>query len=231
MSGTVRCQVPPQLNQRQRRTYEAVYRHLPAHELAWHDVRSLLEHLADVTEIDDDSFRATRAGQEVVFHTPQGRDGVSPEDLLTVRRFLNQTSESNGVGADTCMLVVIDHHEAKVYRTVEHGAVPDRIAPDEPTGHRGRVRSRRQETDGKRVPVRRRYLDAVATALRGADRILLFGSGSGESSAMDQLMTNLTDHHHDVAERVIGCVVIDAHHRTEGQLLAKAREYFAPDVG
>ena len=57
--------------------------------------------------------------------------------------------------------------------------------------------------------------------------MVLFGSGTGKSSAMDQLLAGLTDHHPDVAKAVVGSVVVDAHHTTENQLLAKARELYA----
>jgi hypothetical protein len=56
---------------------------------------------------------------------------------------------------------------------------------------------------------------------------LLFGSGTGRSSAMEQLLADLRDHHPDVAEKVIRSVVIDAHHTTENQLLALARDFYA----
>ena len=38
---------------------------------------------------------------------------------------------------------------------------------------------------------------------------------------MDQLLADLKDHHPDVA-KVVGSVVVDAHHTTENQLLARA---------
>ena len=44
---------------------------------------------------------------------------------------------------------------------------------------------------------------------------------------MEMLPADLKAHHPDVAERVIGSVVVDAHHTTEGQLLARAREFYA----
>jgi hypothetical protein len=227
MTAPPRLDPPGGLCPRHRQTYEAVF-HLPTvYNLAWHEVQSLLDTVAELTESGHDSYRAVRAGQEVIFHSPQYKDFASPEDLLTLRRFLTQTSDL----PVSDVLVVIDHHEARVYHSVDFGDVPDRISANDPTGRHGHLHSRHQETDGKRVRVRRRYLDAVATALRGADRILLFGSGAGESSAMDQLMTKLTDHHRDVANRVVGRIVIDSHHRTEHQLLAQAREYFAPAVG
>jgi hypothetical protein len=44
---------------------------------------------------------------------------------------------------------------------------------------------------------------------------------------MDMLVADLKAHHSDVAEKIIGSVVVDAHHSTEDQLLAKARDFYA----
>ena len=40
---------------------------------------------------------------------------------------------------------------------------------------------------------------------------------------MEMLLADLKAHHSDVAARIIGSVVVDAHHTTENQLLAKAQ--------
>ena len=125
------------------------------------------------------------------------------------------------------LLVVIDHQEAKVYRTEFVGAVPERIAPYDPHGHGRHLHSAHEWTEGKRPPERKSYYEAVAKTLRGAEQVLVFGSGTGRSSAMEQLLADLKDHHQDVARKVVGSVVVDAHHTTEGQLLAKAREFYA----
>jgi hypothetical protein len=63
-----------------------------------------------------------------------------------------------------------------------------------------------------------------------AAQILLFGSGTGASSAMDQLLAELDRHHKQVRSRVIGSVVVDEQHLTEDQLLAKAREIYATNA-
>ena len=125
------------------------------------------------------------------------------------------------------LLVVIDHQEARVYRTEVHGAVPLRIVPFDPHGYGKHLHSAHEWTDGKRQPERKSFYEAVAKTLRGAEQVLLFGSGTGRSSAMEQLLSDLRGHHPDVAEKVIGSVVVDAHHTTEDQLLAKAREFYA----
>ena len=52
---------------------------------------------------------------------------------------------------------------------------------------------------------------------------MLFGTATGASSAMVQLEADLKAHHQDIAGRIIGSAVVDEHHLTENQLLAKAR--------
>ncbi|QEL20488.1 hypothetical protein [Limnoglobus roseus] len=124
------------------------------------------------------------------------------------------------------LLVVLDHHEAKVYQAEVHGAVPQRIVPYDPSGYGRHLHSANEWTDGKRQPERQSFYEAIAKTLAGADQVLLFGSGTGKSSAMEQLLADLTRHHAEVAKRVIGAVVVDAHHATEDQLLAHARDFY-----
>jgi hypothetical protein len=125
------------------------------------------------------------------------------------------------------LLVVIDHQEAKVYRTEVQGAAPVSIVPYDPHGYRKHLHSAQEWTDGKRQPERKSFYEAIAKTLRGAEQILLFGSGTGRSSAMEMLLADLKAHHSDVAEKIIGSVVVDAHHTTDDQLLAKARDFYA----
>lgn len=124
------------------------------------------------------------------------------------------------------LLVVIDHHEARVYRTEARGAVPERIVPYDPHGYGRHLHAANEWTDGKRQPERKSFYEAVARTLQGAGQILLFGSGTGRSSAMDQLLADLESHHPDVARAVVGSVIVDAHHTTENELLAHAREFY-----
>jgi hypothetical protein len=125
------------------------------------------------------------------------------------------------------LLVVIDHHEARVYQVEVNGGVPERIAPYDPHGFGRHLHSAHEWTDGKSRPEQKCFYEAVARTLRGAGQVLLFGSGTGKSSAMDHLLAGLKDHHPDVAGKVIGTVVVDAHHTTESQLVARAREFYA----
>jgi hypothetical protein len=133
----------------------------------------------------------------------------------------------NKTEAASHFLVVIDHQEARIYRTELHGAVPERIVPYDPHGYRKHLHSFHEWTDGKRQPERKSFYEAIAKTLQGAEQILLFGSGTGRSNAMEQLLADLRELHPDLARKVIGSVVVDAHHTSENQLLALARDFYA----
>ena len=99
--------------------------------------------------------------------------------------------------------------------------------PYDPHGFVRHLRSDTPETDGKRKPERKSFYESIAATLRGADKILIFGHGVGESSAMEQLLADLKHNHRDVAKQIVGSIVVDGKHQTEGQLLAQARDFFS----
>ena len=111
------------------------------------------------------------------------------------------TPDTNEAGLH--LLVVIDHHEARVYRTELHGAVPERIVPYDPHGYGRHLHSAQEWSDGKRHPERKSFYEAIAKTLQGAEQVLIFGSGTGRSSAMEQLIEDLKGHYPDLAEKVM----------------------------
>ena len=113
------------------------------------------------------------------------------------------------------LLVVIDHREARIYRALLHGSVPDRIEPFDPHGFGRHLRYVEDDSNGQRKPERKSFYEAVAKSLHGAGQILLFGTGTGASSAMEQLVAELRKHHADLACRVVGSIAVDEHDLTE----------------
>jgi hypothetical protein len=107
------------------------------------------------------------------------------------------------------------------------GSLPQLILPHEPDHYFRHAHHSRQFTEGKEKPDPNSYFEPLAKALAGAAQILVFGTGTGTSSEMEQFTGWLKEHHADLALRVVGSVVIDEHHLTEGQLLKKAREFYA----
>ena len=121
---------------------------------------------------------------------------------------------------------MIDHRQARVYRTELRGSVPQRITPYDAHGAGRHLHYVEDDSNGQRKPERRSFYEAVAAALAGAEQVLVFGAATGASSAMDQLVAELVRRHADLAKRVVGSVVVDAAHLTEDQLLAAAREFY-----
>lgn len=173
---------------------------------------SLLNRMANVSEQHNGPLQATRNGHMLILHVPNHKDSAPVEAVLDIRRFLKQSDETSippPVVPGALVLVVIDHHEAKVYRTELDGAVPEQFVPYDPHGFHRHLVADNEETHGKRAPERKSFYEAIAATLRGADQILIFGHGTGESSAMEQLLADLKCNHGDVAEHIVGSIVID----------------------
>jgi len=147
---------------------------------------------------------------------------------MQVRHFLERSigAAPRPTTPGTHLLVVIDHREARIYNTELRGSVPQRIAPYDPFGFGRDLHYNQDDSNGQRKPEQKSFYEAVAKTLQGAQQILMFGTGTGASSAMEQLLADLKKNHHEIADRVVGSIVVDEHHLTEDQLLAKARERF-----
>ena len=219
----------PQLMGSHRKTYDAIFRHPAAHNLQWRNVRSMLSAMAEIVEEPNGNLKVTHNGQTLLLHPSRHKDVAEVEELVEIRHFLERCGAPPPPPAaeGVHLLVVIDHRQARVYQTELHGSVPQRIVPYDPHGFGRHLHNVQDDADGQRKPERKSFYEAVAQTLRGAEQVLLFGSGTGASSAMEQLLLELQHHHHDIAERVVGKVVLGEQHLTEDQLLARAREVYA----
>jgi len=212
-----------------RRTYDAIFRHPVARNLGWPDVRSMLGALAEVLKEPNGNLKITRDGQTLVLHPSLDKNVAGIDELMQIRRFLERSSAASpeAEAEGTHLLVVIDHRQARVYETEVHGSVPQRIMPYDPGGFGRHLHYVQDDSNGKRKPERKSFYEAVAKTLKGAEQILIFGSGTGASSAMEHLLAELELHHGDVAKRIVGSIVLDETHLTEDQLLARARDFYA----
>jgi hypothetical protein len=209
-------------------TYDAIFQHPIARNLHRGDVTALLGALAEVSQESNGNLKAVRNGQTLVLHASRDKNVAAMDELMLIRHFLER---SNGPAAATPestghMLVVLDHREARIYKADLHASVPQRIEPYDPFGFGRTLHYNQNEGDGQRKPEMKSFYEAIAKTLHGATEILLFGSGTGESSAMEMLLADLRKNHRDLAGRVVGSLVLDAAHLTEDQLLAKAREFY-----
>jgi hypothetical protein len=211
------------------RTYNAIFQHPVSHNLEWRNVRSLFNHIAEVAEQPNGNLRVTRNGQSMVLHTPRTKDVAEVEELMELRHFLERSAKAPAPSAvdGSHWLLVIDHHEARIYRSEMQGTVPERIIPHEPTDFFRHAHNSKDFSRGKEKPDPNTFFEPVAAALKGAGGILIFGTGKGTSSEMEQFVGWLGRHHPEMASRVLGTLVVDEHHLSESQLLSRAREFYS----
>ncbi len=209
-------------------TYDAVFQHPIARNLQWREVRSMLTALADKTEEHGENFKFIRNGQSLMVHPPQRKDFSDVQELMQIRHFLERSGKpAPGVLADRVhMLVVIDHREARIFRTELLGAQPQRITPVDPAGNHRHLHNVDDNSNGQRKPENKPFYQAIARALDGAEKILILGSATGSSSAMDHLVAELKQNHPALGERIVGTVVVNEQHMSDAQLLAEARKFY-----
>jgi len=215
------------------RTYNTIFQHPISHNLRWHDVYALFQHLGQIENEPNGSVKVTRHGQILVLHPHRTKDVSETDEIMTLRHFLERSEPVVPAINEREMhwLVVIDHEEARIFRSEIHGAVPQRILPHEPEARFRQSHDANAFSKSKDKPDPNSFFKLVATKLQAAGRILIFGTGTGKSSEMEQLIVWLKLHHPDLANRIIGSLVVDEHHLTENQLLAKARQFYAKAGG
>jgi len=211
------------------RTYNAIFQHPVSHNLGWRDVHTLLRQLGQVAEEPNGNLKVTRNGQTLVLPAPRSKDVAEADEVLALRRFLerSKTTDTDTAETETHWLLVIDHHEARIFRTEIRGTVPQQILPHEPDDFFRHAQNSMNLSKGKEKPDPNSFFEPVAQALQAPGQILVFGTGTGTSSEMDQFIAWLKIHHPAQAQRITGALVVDEHHLTEKQLLAKAREFYA----
>lgn len=220
---------PAPLNGSQLRTYNRIFQHPVSHNLGWHDVYGMFRQLGEVAEEANGNIKVTRNGKFIILHPHRTKDVAETEEVMVLRHFLEDSEAKAPAanGAEAHWLVVIDHREIRLFRSEMSGTVPQQILPHEPDSYFRHAHHSRDFTKGEEKPDPNSYFEPLARALLAASRILVFGTGTGMSSEMDQFIAWLKERHPELAKRVIGALVVDEHHLSAGQLLEKARDFYA----
>ena len=211
------------------RTFDRIFQHPISHNLEWRDVHALLGEMGDVAKEHNGSLKVTRNGQTMVLHPTSKKDVAEMDEVMALRHFLerSETASPQISETETHWLLVIDHHEARIFRSEMDGATPQQILPYEPENYFRHAHNSKTTSRGQEKPDPNTFFEPVAKVLQAVGPILVFGTGTGTSSEMEQFIGWLKHHHPEVAKRVIGSLVVDEHHLTEGQLLAKAKGFYA----
>jgi hypothetical protein len=211
------------------RTYNTLFQHPLSHNLQWRDVHALFRQLAEVVDEPNGNIRVTRNGQVLVLYPSRTKDVAEVEELMSLRHFLERSESTMPLAnvKEAHWLLVIDHHEARIFQLEMDGAAALQILPHAPGDYFRHAHHSKDFAKGQEKPDPNSFFEPVARALQPDGPILIFGTGKGTSNEMDQFVNWLKQHHAGLASRITGCVLVDEHHLTEGQLLAKARDFYA----
>jgi hypothetical protein len=210
------------------RTYERIFQHPISHNLEWRDVHALLDKLGETVHEHNGNLKVTRNGQVLVLHTARNKDVAEMGELMSLRHFLERSEQApeSKNEKEVHWLLVIDHHEARIFHVEVSGAVAQRILPQKAEDFFRHARDSKEVSRGQEKPDPNSFFEPVSKALQSSGPILIFGTGSGTSSEAEQFSAWLKIHHAEMAGRIIGLVAVDEHHLSESQLLAKAREFY-----
>jgi hypothetical protein len=70
-----------------RATVEKVYQHPVSHNIQWHDVLSLLQSVAQMSEVHDGRFKVTLGTETETLDAPSGHD-IDEQMVVDLRRML-----------------------------------------------------------------------------------------------------------------------------------------------
>jgi hypothetical protein len=216
-----------------RRTLEAIFRHPPAHNLEWMDVVGLIEKIGVVDQKANDKFTFTVGRESHLVHKPHTKDLTSSE-VVDLRHFLQHAGWSPEAPSQPAaqpnpaapsLLVVVDHHEAKIYRvdSAPGDASKQELRPYDPhhflhhLAHKDQSRER-----GQRAPEDVGFYKRIGDALGAGGRIVVVGHGTGKSNAAQHLTEYLRSHHRETYQRIVHEVGTDLSKTTTPQLLELA---------
>lgn len=213
-----------QLTDSDRRTYRQILSEPTVKDLRREKVQSLLHTLGHVTEVPTGELHITRNGHVLALPNAETNQVETTRALLTLRKFLKRSEipPHSSNGREAHLLLVIGHRQARVFRSVVVGGAVEQLMDSSYRDLFHHIDSGSVEPSELGAA-----FEPIVEALRVTDNILVFGESSSTQKEMDQFVTWLKQRHPELAERIIGSMVLDHDQVTSGVLLAKAREYYA----
>lgn len=223
-----------------RTTLRKIFSHPLAQNLEWAEVTSFIGQVGSIVERHDGEFVLDVGTQRAFFRRPHGKDLEGP-DVARLRKFLEEagvTAEgvpdsaatSNGAENATALVVVADHHTARVFSLSGDGSELTEVAhfaPDDPHGFERHLEHKKEaDYQGERIPEDRAYYEKIASALKSAGTILLIGDSTGKSSAIAYFSEYLEKTHNEIFRRVAGTLDVDLSALTDGKIKTLSADFF-----
>jgi hypothetical protein len=232
------------LNGHHRRVVDAIFRHPVAHNLEWHDVHALLNHIGAVTVRSNGEFDVNIGAEHAIIARPHGKD-LDIEEITQVRKFLGKVGldaahpvpgDASAVGGnDVQYIAVIDHHSARLFQLHDGVGIvepPQVVEPKDPHGFLRHLEHRKEaDYEGERTPEDHDYYERIAAALKPASQIAILAHGTGKSNAGEYLVAYLMKRHAETAHRVVATTNADLSHMADGEIVAMGRASLRPKAG
>ena len=222
-----------------RRTLEAIFRHPSAHNLEWNDVVGLIREIGEAHEKANGEFVFEVAGKRHIMRKPHTKDLTSSE-VIEIRHFLTQAGWSPELSSQPAvhpdpaapsLLIVVDHHEAKIFHVdvTSDDASEHLLKPYDPHHFLHHLAHKDQSREqGQRAPEEPAYYEEIAEAVALGGKIVVVGHGAGKSDAAHHLTEYLRSHHSETYGRIVREIVADLSSITTRQLLDLARQALRP---
>jgi hypothetical protein len=221
-------------------TIDALYRHPIAHNIEWSDVVTLFTKLGTVHQKPQNAIAFEINGEHRLVRKPHTKD-LTAAEVMEFRHMLTRAGWSAASANETTaisdgpretaaaaedLLVVVDHHETRLYRldVRSNDPVDDVIRPYDPhhflhhLSHKDQPRER-----GQRAAEDPGFYQRIAAAVVASGRVVVIGHGEGHSNAAHHLIGYLKLHHPETARKVTCEVVADLSSLTPAQLLVLGR--------
>jgi hypothetical protein len=219
-----------------------IFHHPTSNNLEWREVVAFIGRIGSAEEKRDDKWGFTLAGRTATFLRPRDKD-MDPREVERLRHLMQDAGlspysaeilEVSPTTAEIDALIVVDHHEARIYRLDPEsvgGETEITLRPYDPKGYIHHL-SHKEDGNyrGQRAPEDLGYYDRIAGAVTNAPRVAILGHGTGKASAMTVLSERIRAHHHEKQGRVVATATVNLSSATDGQLLALGREMLTKDA-
>ena len=221
------------LNGHHRKTLAAIFAHPVPHNIEWHDVLSLLDNLGTTTARHGGGHTVTIGAEQMILARPHGHDVVDDE-LRHLRVFLTRAGLAPADAIPSSLppqavhaapdgwIVMIDHHQARLYAPGGDHTEPLVIRPDDDDGSRRRVEHKQgnDDHDGGHAQEDDAFYMRIAADLAEAPRIVVLSDGKGRASAGEYLVAYVQRHFPAIAAHIVATDTVDISKTSDAEAVA-----------
>ena len=221
------------LNGHHRKALAGLFRHPASHNVEWHDVVSLLNHVGTVTERHDGALEVAIGADRITLKRPHGHD-VQGEELRDLRAFLTKAGfspeshpplDAADEGGNRPCIVLIDHQHARLFGLRDDDVdqfAPRVLSPEDADGSRRKLEHRQgnDDHDGGHAEEEDAWYERIAIDLEPAHRIVVLSDGKGRSSAGAYLVDYCKRRHPALAARIVATERVDIAHLSDAEIVA-----------